>query len=188
MKTNKSLVIVESPAKARTIRKILGEDYTIEASIGHVRDLPQGTKEDPEKNRGEDWAYLGVDVDHDFNPVYVISKEKKKQVDKLKSLLKEADQLYLATDEDREGEAISWHLCQVLKPKVPVKRLVFHEITKKAILNSLNAPREIDEALVRAQETRRILDRLFGYDVSRCCGGKSGRNSAPGACRASPCA
>ena len=166
MKTNKSLVIVESPAKARTIRKILGEDYTIEASIGHVRDLPQGTKEVPEKYRGEDWAYLGVDVDHDFNPVYVISKEKKKQVDKLKSLLKEADQLYLATDEDREGEAISWHLCQVLKPKVPVKRLVFHEITKKAILNSLNTPREIDEALVRAQETRRILDRLFGYDVS----------------------
>jgi len=166
MKTNKSLVIVESPAKARTIRKFLGDDYAIEASIGHVRDLPQGTKEVPEKYRGEEWAYLGVDVDHDFNPVYVISKEKKKQVEKLKSLLKEADELYLATDEDREGEAISWHLCQVLKPKVPVKRLVFHEITKKAILNSLNTPRQIDEALVRAQETRRILDRLFGYDVS----------------------
>lgn len=160
------MVIVESPAKARTIRKFLGEDYEIEASIGHVRDLPQGTKEIPEKYRGKDWAYLGVDVDHDFDPVYVVSKEKKKQVEKLKSLLKEADQLYLATDEDREGEAISWHLCQVLKPKVPVHRLVFHEITKKAILNSLEHPRQIDEALVRAQETRRILDRLFGYDVS----------------------
>ncbi|MBQ2820769.1 MAG: type I DNA topoisomerase [Thermoguttaceae bacterium] len=164
--TSKSLVIVESPAKARTIRKFLGDNYEIEASIGHVRDLPQGTKEIPEKYRDEDWAYLGVDVDHDFEPVYVVSKEKKKQVDKLKSLLKEADQLYLATDEDREGEAISWHLCQVLKPKVPVKRLVFHEITKKAILNSLDNPREINESLVRAQETRRILDRLFGYDVS----------------------
>ncbi len=157
---------MESPAKARTIRKFLGDEYEIEASIGHVRDLPQGSKEVPEKYRGADWAYLGVDVDHDFEPVYVVSKEKKKQVDKLKSLLKDADELYLATDEDREGEAISWHLCQVLKPKVPVHRLVFHEITKKAILNSLDHPREIDEALVRAQETRRILDRLFGYDVS----------------------
>lgn len=163
---SKSLVIVESPAKARTIRNFLGDNYEIEASIGHVRDLPQGTKEIPEKYRGEEWAYLGVDVNHDFEPVYVVSKEKKKQVDKLKSLLKDADQLYLATDEDREGEAISWHLCQVLKPKVPVKRLVFHEITKKAILNSLDNPREINESLVRAQETRRILDRLFGYDVS----------------------
>ncbi|MBQ4143534.1 MAG: type I DNA topoisomerase [Thermoguttaceae bacterium] len=163
---SKSLVIVESPAKARTIRKFLGSNYEIEASIGHVRDLPQGAKELPEKYRGEDWAYLGVDVDHDFEPVYIVSKEKKKQVDKLKSLLKEADELYLATDEDREGEAISWHLCQVLKPKVPVHRLVFHEITKKAILSALENPRQINESLVRAQETRRILDRLFGYDVS----------------------
>ena len=164
--TSKSLVIVESPAKARTIRKFLGDNYEIEASIGHVRDLPQGAKELPEKYRGEDWAYLGVDVDHDFEPVYIVSKEKKKQVDKLKALLKEADELYLATDEDREGEAISWHLCQVLKPKVPVHRLVFHEITKKAILSALENPRQINESLVRAQETRRILDRLFGYDVS----------------------
>ncbi len=166
MKSNKALVIVESPAKARTIRNFLGDNYEIEASIGHVRDLPQGTKEIPEKYRGEDWAYLGVDVNHDFNPVYVVSKEKKKQVDRLKTLLKEADELYLATDEDREGEAISWHLCQVLKPKVPVKRLVFHEITRSAIHKALENPRQINEALVRAQETRRILDRLYGYDVS----------------------
>ncbi|MDO4571014.1 MAG: type I DNA topoisomerase, partial [Planctomycetia bacterium] len=166
MKRTNALVIVESPAKARTIRKFLGIEYIVEASIGHVRDLPQGAKEVPEKYRKEDWAYLGVDVEHDFEPVYVVSKEKKKQVDKLKALLKEADRLYLATDEDREGEAISWHLFQVLNPKVPVERLVFHEITKKAIQESLAQPRQIDESLVRAQETRRILDRLYGYDVS----------------------
>jgi DNA topoisomerase-1 len=162
----KSLVIVESPAKARTISKFLGQNYTIEASIGHIRDLPQGAKEIPEEYKGEDWAYLGVNVNRDFEPVYVIPPDKSKQVRKLKSLLKEADNLYLATDEDREGEAISWHLCQVLNPKVPVHRLVFHEITKEAILNALAQPRQIDEDLVRAQETRRIIDRLYGYEVS----------------------
>ncbi|MDO4583409.1 MAG: type I DNA topoisomerase [Planctomycetia bacterium] len=163
---SKSLVIVESPAKARTIRKFLGAEYVIEASKGHVRDLPQGAKEVPEKYRKEPWAYLGVNVEKSFEPVYIVTKEKKKQVDKLKTMLKEADQLYLATDEDREGEAISWHLCQILKPKVPVYRLVFHEITKRAILESLENPRQIDESLVRAQETRRVVDRLYGYDVS----------------------
>lgn len=163
---SKYLVIVESPAKARTISKFLGKEYTIEASIGHIRDLPQGAKEMPEKYRSEPWAYLGVNVEDKFEPIYIVPDDKKKQVSKLKALLKDADELYLATDEDREGEAISWHLCQVLKPKVPVHRLVFHEITKDAILESLKHPREIDEALVRAQESRRILDRLYGYDVS----------------------
>ncbi len=164
--SSNSLVIVESPAKARTIGKFLGPAYTIEASIGHVRDLPKGAKEVPEKYKGEEWADLGVNVNEDFEPIYIVSKGKTKQVQKLKNLLKDADQLYLATDEDREGEAISWHLCQLLKPKVPVHRLVFHEITKEAILEALETPREIDEALVRAQETRRIIDRLYGYGVS----------------------
>jgi len=162
----KSLVIVESPAKARTIGRFLGSDYTIEASIGHIRDLPQGAKEIPEKYKGEDWAYLGVNVDDRFEPVYVVPREKSQQVRKLKSAVKEARDLYLATDEDREGEAISWHLCEVLDPKVPVHRLVFHEITREAILKALENPREIDDDLVRAQEVRRIVDRLYGYDVS----------------------
>lgn len=161
-----SLVIVESPAKARTISKFLGRGYTIEASIGHVRDLPQGAKEVPERYKGEDWAYLGVNVDHDFDPIYVVPREKTRQVRRLKELLKSAKDLYLATDEDREGEAISWHLCEVLKPKVPVRRLVFHEITEEAIRAALGHPREVDQALVRAQEARRIIDRLYGYDVS----------------------
>ncbi|HYW80820.1 MAG TPA: type I DNA topoisomerase, partial [Thermoguttaceae bacterium] len=161
-----SLVIVESPAKARTIGKFLGKEYTIEASIGHIRDLPRGAKEIPKQYKDCDWAYLGVNVDEDFEPVYIVPGDKSKQVTKLKSLLKDAKELYLATDEDREGEAISWHLCQVLKPKVPVRRLVFHEITKEAILAALAKPREIDDDLVRAQEVRRIVDRLYGYDVS----------------------
>jgi DNA topoisomerase I len=164
--TGKSLVIVESPAKARTIGKFLGDNYIIEASIGHIRDLPQGAKELPEKYKKEEWAYLGVNVNSDFEPVYVVPRDKSKHVSKLKKLLKECDKLYLATDEDREGEAISWHLCQVLNPKVPVRRLVFHEITKPAILEALEHPREVNEDLVRAQETRRILDRLYGYEVS----------------------
>ena len=162
----KSLVIVESPAKARTISRFLGPEYQVEASIGHIRDLPKGAKEVPAKYKGEDWAYLGVNVEDDFEPVYIVPKDKKSQVTKLKQALKEADDLLLATDEDREGEAISWHLCEVLKPKVPVRRLVFHEITREAIEEALEHPRGIDEALVRAQETRRILDRLFGYEVS----------------------
>jgi DNA topoisomerase I len=165
-KKGNSLVIVESPAKARTISRFLGRGYDIEASIGHVRDLPKGAKEIPEKYKGEDWAYLGVNVGQDFEPVYIVPKDKMKQVRKLKDLLKNAKDLYLATDEDREGEAISWHLCQILKPKVPVYRLVFHEITKEAILKALETPREIDEDLVRAQEARRIIDRLYGYEVS----------------------
>jgi DNA topoisomerase-1 len=159
-------VIVESPAKARTISRYLGPGYTIEASIGHIRDLPEGAKEIPLRYKQETWAHLGVDVDHGFDPIYVIPSEKTKQVNKLKRLLKDAKDLYLATDEDREGEAISWHLCQVLEPKVPVHRLVFHEITREAILQALTEPREIDEHLVRAQEARRIIDRLYGYEVS----------------------
>ncbi len=167
MSKDKSLVIVESPAKARTIAKFLGKDFIVEASIGHIRDLPSGRKEIPEKYKGEEWAYLGVNVDDDFQPVYIVPPEKKKQVTKLKQLLKDSKDLYLATDEDREGEAISWHLREVLNPKVPVHRLVFHEITKEAIQSALASPRQIDEAMVRAQETRRILDRLYGYDVSQ---------------------
>jgi DNA topoisomerase-1 len=161
-----SLVIVESPAKARTISKFLGPAYTIEASIGHIRDLPQGAKEIPAEFKGEDWAYLGVNVNQDFKPAYIVPQEKIAQVRKLKALLKNATSLYLATDEDREGEAISWHLCEVLQPKVPVHRLVFHEITEEAIREALARPRQIDNNLVRAQEVRRIVDRLYGYDVS----------------------
>src|SRR5277367_3359798 len=162
----KSLVIVESPAKARTIGKFLGSNFTVEASIGHVRDLPQGAKEIPAEFKGEDWAYLGVNVSQDFNPVYVVPPGKTAQVRKLKGLLKDAKDLYLATDEDREGEAISWHLNELLQPKVPVHRLVFHEITKEAIEEALAHPRQIDADLVRAQEARRIVDRLYGYEVS----------------------
>ncbi|MEX1042189.1 MAG: type I DNA topoisomerase, partial [Pirellulaceae bacterium] len=162
----KALVIVESPAKARTISKFLGKNYMVEASIGHVRDLPKGAKEVPEKYKEESWAYLGVNVDDNFDPVYIVPSDKKQQVSKLKALLKDADSLYLATDEDREGEAISWHLQELLKPKCPVHRLVFHEITEEAIKNSLANPRTIDDGLVKAQETRRILDRLYGYEVS----------------------
>ena len=165
-KSGKSLVIVESPAKARTISKFLGKQYSVEASVGHIRDLPKGKKEVPEKFKNEEWAYLGVNVDDGFEPVYIVPSDKKKQVTKLKQALKEADSLYLATDEDREGEAISWHLCEILKPKVPVHRMVFHEITNEAINEALDNPREIDSGLVKAQETRRILDRLYGYDVS----------------------
>ena len=165
-KPGRPLVIVESPAKARTIGRFLGRGFTIEASIGHIRDLPRGAKEIPEQYKAEDWAYLGVNVGADFEPVYIVPRDKSKQVRKLKQSLKEASELYLATDEDREGEAISWHLCEVLKPKVPVRRLVFHEITEEAIREALRSPREIDDDLVRAQEVRRIVDRLYGYDVS----------------------
>lgn len=180
MSKEKSLVIVESPAKARTISKFLGKEFDVEASIGHIRDLPQGAKELPEKFKSESWAYLGVNVDEDFQPVYIVPSDKKKHVTKLKQLLKEAKDLYLATDEDREGEAISWHLQEVLKPKVPVHRLVFHEITKEAIQNALANPRKINEAMVRAQETRRILDRLFGYDVSQLLWKKVGPKLSAG--------
>ncbi|MEM9369149.1 MAG: type I DNA topoisomerase [Planctomycetota bacterium] len=178
--SGKSLVIVESPAKARTISKFLGSGYQVEASVGHVRDLPGGAKEMPQKLKKEPWAYLGVNVEQDFEPVYIVPAEKKKQVTKLKEALKGADSLYLATDEDREGEAISWHLHELLKPKVPVHRLVFHEITKDAIQHALDTPRQIDDGLVRAQETRRILDRLYGYDVSQLLWKKVGRGLSAG--------
>ena len=161
-----ALVIVESPAKARTIGKYLGSGYTVEASIGHVRDLPEGAKQIPAKYKGESWSNLGVNVDEDFTPIYVVPPGKTKQIKLLKDLLKDASALYLATDEDREGEAISWHLVEILQPKVPVHRLVFHEITKDAIQAALASPRDVDDGLVRAQETRRILDRLYGYEVS----------------------
>ncbi len=176
----KSLVIVESPAKARTISRFLGPKYTVEASIGHVRDLPEGKKQVPEKYKQEDWAYLGVNVEDNFQPLYIVPPGKKQQVSKLKALLKESDTLLLATDEDREGEAISWHLCELLKPKVPVKRLVFHEITEEAIRASIDNPREIDQGLVRAQETRRILDRLYGYDLSSLLWRKIGKGLSAG--------
>jgi DNA topoisomerase-1 len=159
------LVIVESPAKAKTIKGYLGPGYIVEASVGHIRDLPNGAAEVPEKYTGE-VRRLGVDVDHDFQPVYVVNADKKAQVKKLKDLLRESDELFLATDEDREGEAIAWHLQEVLKPKVPVKRMVFHEITKDAIQQAVRNPRELNKKLVDAQETRRILDRLYGYEVS----------------------
>ena len=178
--SGKSLVIVESPAKARTISKFLGRDYTVEASIGHIRDLPQGSKEVPAEFKGEKWAYLGVNVDDNFAPVYIIPSDKKQQVSKLRALLKDSSELLLATDEDREGEAISWHLCEVLKPKIPVRRLVFHEITEEAILEALSHPRDIDDALVRAQETRRILDRLYGYEVSQLLWRKVGPKLSAG--------
>lgn len=164
-----TLVIVESPAKAKTISRFLGKDYQVEASYGHVRDLPAGKKQVPEKYRAEPWADFGVNTSANFEPIYVIADGKKKQIDLLKSALKGADQLLLATDEDREGESISWHLVEILKPeklKIPVKRIVFHEITREAIQEALAHPREIDENLVRAQESRRILDRLFGYRLS----------------------
>jgi DNA topoisomerase-1 len=162
----KSLVIVESPTKAKTISAFLGSDATVESSMGHIRDLPRSAAEIPASAKGEDWARLGVDVDHDFEPLYVVPKERKNQVKKLKDLLKDADELYLATDEDREGEAIAWHLVEVLKPKIPVMRMVFHEITKPAIEEAFSNPRQLDERLVSAQEARRILDRLYGYEVS----------------------
>jgi len=161
-----TLVIVESPTKARTIRNYLPAGYRVEASMGHVRDLPQSASEIPAAVKGETWAQLGVNVDADFEPVYVVPKDKKKIVTLLKEALKDVDELILATDEDREGESISWHLYQLLKPKVPTKRMVFHEITQEAIKKALKNCRNIDEQLVRAQETRRILDRLVGYTLS----------------------
>ncbi len=164
--TVKALVIVESPAKAKTIGRYLGEGYEVESSIGHIRDLPSTAAEIPAEFKSESWARLGVNVEKDFEPIYVIPDSKKAQVRKLKAHLKHASELLLATDGDREGEAIAWHLAEVLEPKCPVKRLVFDEITKSAITKALENPRDIDQGLVDAQETRRILDRLFGYEVS----------------------
>ncbi|HET8681185.1 MAG TPA: type I DNA topoisomerase [Micromonosporaceae bacterium] len=168
MPTAKSrrLVIVESPAKARTISGYLGPGYVVEASLGHVRDLPRNAADVPARYKSEPWARLGVDVDRDFAALYVVSPDRRQQIAKLSKLAKEVDEVYLATDEDREGEAIAWHLVETLKPKVPVRRMVFHEITKPAIAAAVANPREIDRDLVDAQEARRILDRLYGYEVS----------------------
>ncbi|MFI1029815.1 type I DNA topoisomerase [Streptomyces sp. NPDC020951] len=164
-KGGRRLVIVESPAKAKTIKGYLGPGYIVEASVGHIRDLPNGAAEVPDQYTGE-VRRLGVDVEHDFQPIYVVNADKRAQVKKLKDLLRDSDELFLATDEDREGEAIAWHLQEVLKPKVPVKRMVFHEITKAAIQAAVANPRQLNQKLVDAQETRRILDRLYGYEVS----------------------
>jgi DNA topoisomerase-1 len=164
--TGTKLVIVESPAKAKTIGGYLGRGYIVEASIGHIRDLPRNAADVPAKYKGESWARLGVDTEHDFEPLYVVSPDRKQQVTKLKRLVQEADEIYLATDEDREGEAIAWHLVETLNPKIPVHRMVFHEITPSAIAAAVANPRRIDDNLVDAQETRRILDRLYGYEVS----------------------
>ena len=160
------LVIVESPTKANMLTRFLGPGYVVESSRGHVRDLPTSASEVPAKYKGAPWARTGVDVENDFAPLYVVSADKKATIKKLKELLADADELFLATDEDREGEAIAWHLLAELKPKVPVKRMVFHEITPEAITNAVANPREVDYDLVDAQETRRILDRLYGYEVS----------------------
>jgi len=164
--TGHRLVIVESPAKAKKIASFLGPGYVVESSIGHIRDLPRNAADVPASHKGQPWARLGVDVDNDFQTLYVVSADKRQQVAKLRALLKDADELFLATDEDREGEAIAWHLLETLKPKVPVRRMVFHEITPSAIQAAVEAPRELDRALVDAQETRRVLDRLYGYEVS----------------------
>jgi DNA topoisomerase-1 len=165
MSQARKLVIVESPTKARKIQSYLGDDYEVEASVGHIRDLPQ-PKDLPAEMKKGPYGKFSVDVDNGFDPYYVVHADKKKKVSELKKALKDADELFLATDEDREGEAIAWHLIQELKPKVPVKRMVFHEITRDAILRALENTRELDQDLVDAQETRRILDRLYGYEVS----------------------
>ncbi|MDP9101548.1 MAG: type I DNA topoisomerase [Actinomycetota bacterium] len=164
--SSRRLVIVESPAKAKTIAGYLGAGYVVESSIGHIRDLPRNAADVPASHKGQAWARLGVDVDNGFQTLYVVSADKRQQVAKLKALLKDSDELYLATDEDREGEAIAWHLLETLKPRVPVHRMVFHEITRSAIQAAVDNPRELDRALVDAQETRRVLDRLYGYEVS----------------------
>src|SRR3954471_13578439 len=162
----KPLVIVESPAKAKTLGRFLGNKYRVEASYGHIRDLPESATEVPKEIKEKEWGRLGVDVENEFQPYYVVPNDKKKQVAHLKTAVKDASELLLATDPDREGEAISWHLTQVLKPKVPVRRIVFHEITEEAVREALDHPGSVNEDLVRAQESRRILDRLYGYTLS----------------------
>ncbi len=164
--TTRRLVIVESPTKARKLAGYLGSNYIVESSRGHIRDLPRAAADVPAKYKSQPWARLGVNVDEDFEPLYIISPDKKGTVTELKGLLKDVDELYLATDGDREGEAIAWHLLETLKPRIPIKRMVFHEITEQAILEAAENPRDLDIDLVDAQETRRILDRLYGYEVS----------------------
>jgi DNA topoisomerase I len=165
-RTPQRLVIVESPAKARIIQGYLGDGYVVQSSVGHIRDLPNNAADVPEKYRGTAWAKTGVDVDEDFKPMYVVSANKRPLVRELKAALSQADELLLATDEDREGEAIAWHLIEVLQPKVPYRRMVFHEITKDAIREAARTTRDLNTDLVDAQETRRIVDRLYGYEVS----------------------
>ena len=161
------LVIVESPSKAKTISGYLGDGYIVESSVGHIRDLPRGAADVPAKYKGEPWARLGVNTENGFEPLYIVTpRRRRRRSPSCKSLLAGADELYLATDEDREGEAIAWHLLETLKPKVPVKRMVFHEITRPRSGRPRENPRDLDENLVDAQETRRILDRLYGYEVS----------------------
>ncbi|HEU4690452.1 MAG TPA: type I DNA topoisomerase [Vicinamibacterales bacterium] len=162
----KPLVIVESPAKAKTLGRFLGNKYRVEASYGHIRDLPESASDVPKEIKAKDWGRLGVDVEQDFTPYYVVPSDKRKQVAHLKTAVKEASELLLATDPDREGESISWHLTQVLKPRIPVRRIVFHEITEDAVKEALDNPSDVNENLVRAQESRRILDRLYGYTLS----------------------
>src|SRR6185369_7944464 len=162
----KTLVIVESPTKARTLERFLGDRYTVKSSFGHVRDLPDSASQVPAEIKKKKWGRIGVDTEGDFKPYYVVPDDKRKNVAELRAALKGASEVMLATDPDREGESISWHLLEVLKPKVPTKRLVFHEITKSAIDEALGSAREVDQNLVKAQETRRIIDRLFGYTLS----------------------
>ncbi len=165
-KSGVPLVIVESPAKARTLARFLGSKYRVEASYGHIRDLPESAAEVPAEIKGKSWGRLGVDTDGDFTPYYVVPADKKKNVTALKAAMKDASELILATDPDREGESISWHLKELLKPKVKVRRIVFHEITEEAVKAALAEAHDVDENLVRAQESRRILDRLYGYTLS----------------------
>src|SRR4051795_11803166 len=162
----KPLVIVESPAKAKTLARFLGDRYRVEASVGHIRDLPGSASEIPADIKDKPWGRLAVDVDGDFKPYYVIPAEKKKNVAALKAALKDASEVLLATDPDREGESISWHLLEVLKPKVPVRRIEFHEVTEEAVNEAIEHARSVNDSLVRAQESRRILDRLYGYTLS----------------------
>jgi len=166
MAAAKPLVIVESPAKAKTLGRFLGNKYRVEASYGHIRDLPESASDVPKEIKEKDWGRLGVDVEQDFTPYYVVPSDKRKQVAHLKTAVKDASELLLATDPDREGESISWHLTQVLKPRIPVRRIVFHEITEDAVREALDNPADVNENLVRAQESRRILDRLYGYTLS----------------------
>src|SRR5580765_991921 len=162
----KTLVIVESPTKARTLERFLGDRYSVKSSFGHVRDLPDSASQVPQEIKKKKWGRIGVDTDGDFKPYYVVPEDKRKNVAELKAALKGASSVMLATDPDREGESISWHLLEVLKPKVPVKRIVFHEITKKAVEQAIAEAHDVDDNLVRAQESRRILDRLYGYTLS----------------------
>src|SRR5690606_21919612 len=162
----KPLVIVESPAKARTLERFLGDRYSVMASVGHVRDLPESASEIPPRYKKEPWARLGVNTEGDFTPIYVIPADKKQNVERLKAALKDASEVLLATDPDREGESISWHLKEVLKPKIPVRRIEFHEITEEAVNHAIENARDINQSLVRAQESRRIVDRLYGYSLS----------------------